>query len=60
MEYSAEDVNQLYQMREFLERQAALLIPLPIDDEQYAALRFISDEHASAIAAADMQACGCG
>lgn len=54
-EYSAEDVNQLYQMREYLERQAALLIALPINDEHYAKLKSICDEHASAITEADMQ-----
>ncbi len=53
-EYSAEEVNQLYQMREFVERQAALLIPLPVNDEDYATLKTICDEHATAIAHEDM------
>lgn len=53
-EYSAEEVNQLYQMREYLERQAALLIHLPVNDENCLKLKIICDEHASAIAGADM------
>ena len=48
-EYSAEEVRQLYQMRDFLERQAAMLIPLPVNDEEYAKLQSICDEHSAAI-----------
>lgn len=53
-EYSADEVNQLYQMREFLERQAALLIPLPVNDEEYSKLKSICDEHSTGIVREDM------
>ena len=53
-EYSAEEVNQLYQMREIVEWQAALLIPLPIDPAYHARLERICDEHAAAISGSDM------
>ena len=53
-EYSAEEVNQLYQMRDYLERKAALLIPLPVNDEDYSKLKRISDEHSIAIDQEDM------
>lgn len=54
-EYSAEEVKQLYQMREFVENQAAMLISLPISPEDYARAKFICDEHAAAIDRSDMQ-----
>jgi len=53
-EYSAEEVRQLYQMRVFLERQAALLTPLPVNDEDYSKLKSICDEHSTAIDQGDM------
>lgn len=53
-EYSAEEVRQLYQMRDFLERQAALLIPLPVNDEDYSKLKALYDEHSTAIIQKDM------
>ena len=53
-EYSAEEVHQLYQMREIVERQAAMLIPLPVSDGQYEKLKRICDIHAAAIADSDM------
>ncbi len=53
-EYSAEEVNQLYQMRGIVEWQAAMLIPLPIDPAYHARLETICDEHAAAISASDM------
>ena len=53
-EYSTEEVNQLYQMREYLERQAALLIPLPVNDEDYSKLKSLCDDHSTAIAQEDM------
>lgn len=53
-EYSAEEVNQLYQMREMVERQAAMLISLPIDPECHARLESICNEHAAAISSSDM------
>ena len=53
-EYSAEKVNQLYQMREIVERQAAMLISLPVNPVYHAQLQSICDEHAEAINASDM------
>lgn len=53
-EYSAEEVNQLYQMRDYLERQAAVLIPLPVNDEDYSKLKSLCDEHSTAIVQKDM------
>jgi len=53
-EYSAEEVSQLYQLREYLERQAALLIPLPVNDEDYSKLKSLCDEHSTAIVQEDM------
>ena len=53
-EYSAEEVRQLGQMRDFLERQAALLIPLPVDGEDYSKLKSLCDEHSTAIEQGDM------
>ncbi len=53
-EYSAEEVNQLYQMREFVERQAALLIPLPISAANVLQLQAICARHAQAIEESDM------
>jgi DNA-binding GntR family transcriptional regulator len=54
-EYTAEEVNQLYQMREIVERQAAMLISLPIDPEEYEKIKLICDEHAAAVDKSDMQ-----
>jgi len=53
-EYSAEEVEQLYQVREILESQAARLIPLPIGQEPYERLKAICEEHAKAISDSDM------
>jgi DNA-binding GntR family transcriptional regulator len=53
-EYSADEVNQLYQMRELVERQAALLIPLPVDESHWLQLKKICDGHATAIEKSDM------
>jgi len=54
-EYTPDEVNQLYQMREFVEHQAAMLISLPISPEDYARAKSICDEHAAAIDRSDMQ-----
>jgi len=53
-EYGADEVNQLYQMREIVERQAAMLISLPLDPEYNAQLGVLCDAHAAAIKASDM------
>jgi len=53
-EYSAEEVHQLYQMREIVERQAAMLIALPVAPESYEELAVICKKHAAAINDSDM------
>ena len=54
-EYTADEVNQLYQMREFVEHQAAMLISLPVDAKDYAQVKSICDKHAAAVDQSDMQ-----
>lgn len=53
-EYSPDKVNQLYQMRELVESQAALLIPLPVAKNKLSQLRQICDVHAAGIEESDM------
>ncbi len=53
-EYGAEEVNQLYQMREIVEKQAAMLIKLPAAPESIELLAGICEEHAEAIEDSDM------
>jgi DNA-binding GntR family transcriptional regulator len=53
-EYSGEKVDQLYQMREFVERQAALLIDLPIDTKAFQRLKKICDQHRAAVEKSNM------
>ena len=54
-EYTADEVNQLYQMREIIEYKAAMLISLPVDPEDYAQVKLICDEHSAAVDQSDMQ-----
>jgi len=53
-EYSADQVNQLYQMRAIVEGQAAMLIPLPVSEEHLSKLKQICGDHATAIEQSDM------
>lgn len=53
-EYSADEVNQLYWMREFVEHQAAMLISLPISPDGIFQLKEICEVHATAIDRSDM------
>lgn len=53
-EYSADQVNQLYQMREIVESRAAMLIPLPVSENHLLQLKQICDDHAAAIKDSDM------
>ena len=53
-EYGAEEVRQLYQMREIVEKQAAMLIKLPAAPESIELLAAICEEHAAAIDDSDM------
>jgi len=54
-EYTADEVNQLYQMREIVEHQAAMLISLPVEPKDYARVQLICDKHAAAVDQSDMQ-----
>ena len=47
-EYSTEEVEQLYQTREILEQQAAMLIELPVDKSYLRKLNNIYEKHAQA------------
>ncbi len=53
-EYSPEKVNQLYQMRELLEGQAALMISLPVAENRLSQLKQICADHAAGIEQSDM------
>jgi len=53
-EYSAEEVDQLYVVREILERQAALMIQLPIEKTVFDSLKQIHNAHAVAVESSDM------
>ncbi len=54
-EFSAVEVNQLYQLREILEGQSAMMIDLPVSDEDYAQLEVICNAYAGAVETSDMQ-----
>lgn len=54
-EYTADEVNQLYQMREIVEHRAAMLISLPVAPKDYARVKMICDKHAAAVDQSDMQ-----
>ena len=53
--FTAEEVRQIYEVRELLQRQAALRIPLPVDGATVAALRAIQDEYERAVGDGDVQ-----
>jgi len=53
--FSVDEVRQIYELREILQRQAALRIPLPVPDATLAALRAIQDDYEDAVAAGDLQ-----
>ncbi|MFC3124781.1 GntR family transcriptional regulator [Pseudoroseomonas globiformis] len=54
--YTAEEVQQLYALREMLEVQAAQLIPLPVQADLLAALAALQDQHDEAVAQGDARA----
>lgn len=53
--FSADEVRQIYEVREILQRQAALRIALPVDAEKLAQLSSINDEYERAVTAGDLQ-----
>ena len=55
-EYSIAEVNELYQMRDLLEGQAARLIPLPLTGPALAEIEALAQAYADAVDAMDMQA----
>ena len=55
-EYTPEDVQQLYEMRELLEAEAARRIVLPLDASALATVRALAEDYAAAVAARDMRA----
>ncbi len=53
--FSAGEVRQIYEVREILQRQAALRIPLPVDEATLAALLAIYEDYEQAVAVGDLQ-----
>lgn len=53
-EYSPQEIDRLYQVRELVESQAAALIELPISPDDYDAIETICLEHAEAVKAFDL------
>lgn len=54
--FSANDVREIYEIRELLQRQAALRIPLPVDETAIARLEAIQADYEQAIGNGDVQA----
>lgn len=54
-EFSVDEVTQLYQMREFVEGQAAMMIVLPVETANLAQLEKITRDYAEAVAQLNMQ-----
>ena len=55
-DYSLREVDDLYRMREIVEGQAALLIPLPVPAERLGDVERLCDAYAQAVDATDMRA----
>ncbi|SEF05766.1 transcriptional regulator, GntR family [Rhizobiales bacterium GAS188] len=53
--FSVDEVRQIYEVREILQRQAALRIPLPVDEPKITALAAINDDYERAVAAGDLR-----
>src|SRR4051812_1401410 len=54
--FSADEVRQIYDLREILQRQAALRIPLPVADENMERLETINRVYEAAVAEGNLQA----
>lgn len=54
--YSLAEVEQLYALRDLLERQAAQQMPLPLPEAELVALRALQAAHDAAVAAGDARA----
>lgn len=55
-DFSAQEVEEIYELRELLQRRAAERIPLPMDADYVATLREVQARHDAAVAAADLRA----
>lgn len=53
--FSIREVRQIYEVREILQRQAALRIRLPVEEPKIAALATINDDYERAVAAGDLR-----
>lgn len=53
--FSPEEVHQIYEVREILQRQAVLRIPLPAPEESIAALKAVHDDYEKAVASGDLR-----
>ncbi len=53
--FNVDEVRQIYDVREILQRQAALRIPLPVPDAAIERLRAINAEYEAAVDADDLQ-----
>jgi DNA-binding GntR family transcriptional regulator len=53
--FTPEEVRQIYEVREILQRQAALLIPLPVDGPVIEALQAIHGDYEGAVGAGDLR-----
>ena len=51
--FSAQEVQQMYEVREMLQRQAALMIPLPVPRVEIERLRAIHSEYEAAVSRGD-------
>ena len=54
--FTADEVRQIYEIREIVQRQAALKIRLPVDPATVARLTAVNDRYEAAVAAGDFQA----
>ncbi|PCI88920.1 MAG: GntR family transcriptional regulator [Hyphomicrobiales bacterium] len=55
VEYSAEEVDELYTLRGMLESEAARMIPCPVDDNEIVKIEALSLAYADAVERLDMQ-----
>jgi DNA-binding GntR family transcriptional regulator len=53
--FSQEEVRQIYEVREIIQRQAALRIPLPVDEETIAGLMMVNHRYDQAVASGDVR-----
>jgi DNA-binding GntR family transcriptional regulator len=53
--FTVDEVRQIYEVRELLQRQAALRIRLPVDESVLAALTAINDDYERAVGAGEFQ-----